>query len=161
MALCSRDSRSFISKEEEEEIKSFTSQSSFYISFTNKVRLSAPSPSDGDGSRRDGIRCLHLSLSELPFTPTCETLSWFCRFHSLLGVKHTISASFQPPNRPFLSISDPPGRGGDGSSHLKSSSLGIRNVPANTSSGHFGTPHNTCSSLLAGSEWRGCRPALW
>lgn len=41
MALCSRDSRSFISKEEEEEIKSFTSQSSFYISFTNKVRLSA------------------------------------------------------------------------------------------------------------------------
>lgn len=24
-----------------------------------------------------------------------------------------------------------------------------------TSFGHFGTPHNTCSSLLAGSEWRG------
>lgn len=25
-----------------------------------------------------------------------------------------------------------------------------------TSFGHFGTPHNTCFSLLAGSEWRGC-----
>lgn len=61
----------------------------------------------------------------------------------------------------FLLSVDWGGEGQKGSSHLKSSSLGIRNLPANTSSGYFGTPHNTCSSLLAGSEWRGCCRALW
>lgn len=166
MALCSRDSRSFISKEEEEEIKSFTSQSSFYISFTNKVRLSAHRRvflSIRQRQQQEGRHQMFTSLiiwtsfnTQMQNTPLLLLISQSAQDKTQLVPLLALQTGLF-----FLFKIHWGGEGQKGSSHLKSSSLGIQNLPANTSSGYFGTPHNTCSSLLAGSEWRGCCVALW
>lgn len=140
--------------------------SSFCISFTDKVRLSAyrqlfllpdlQPPSITQKSERKkkatGVGSLHFSLSKLPFSFNSETIS-VCpgQWHDSHRVQHEKEA--------FLHLRSMTGK--------KNSSLAIwkyswiQNLSMYTSFGHFGTPHNTCSSLLPGSEWRRCCAALW
>lgn len=158
MALCSGDSQSFIYKEEGE-IKCFHPRALlvFHLLTKSGYLLTGHSSSCQTSSlwveekRQQALEVYTSHYRRFPFHwKVRQYLSVQGRTHDLHVVQHE-KQGFSP-----LMIHD---RGKKNSSLAIWKHSWIQNLSMYTSFGHFGTPHNTCSSLLPGSEWR--RAALW